>query len=299
MAYHINQHQFPSKQVYLNSKYADAYGGIPSYKSWCFFNFKEPIVNLPQAYEFLISLNSCEFPLSFPIVNSSNNVFMISVNVLDASGNKLNFSNAYTLPSGNYSVKDVADFVSSRPSFLWGNITLTYSGTTNRFIFELNLLDLQYTYLNFSILPGTSNSVFGLSGAQLSTSVPDAIAVDIHGYPVFRIQSDTGVDLSGTRAIFIKCLSIHTAGYDSRTKYSSTILARIPLTQEPLSIQWYSNITQFKAKCVIKNISNLEMQICDEDGNLIDFNTLDWTCTLQLDVIAQSPTDFTPDVPFQ
>lgn len=295
MSYHINQHQFPSKQVYLNSKYADAYGGVASCKSWCFFNFKEPIVNLPQAYEFLISLNSCEIPLSFPIVNANNNSFTVNVSAYAGGDNTIvNYSYTVVVATGNYSAKDICDAINNNDEGSVGNVIATYLGTLNRFQFTL-ALSAGVTYdsvINFSISSGNSNPIFGLSGANLTTSTKLADGT-------FVLKSDVGVDLSGTRAVFIKCLSIHTAGYDSRTKYSSTILARIPLTQEPLSIQWYSNVTQFKAKCVIKNISNLEMQICDEDGNLVDFNTLDWTCTLQLDVIAQSPTDFTPDVPFQ
>ena len=71
MSYNINQLHFPSTQIYLNSKYADAYGGVASQRSWCYFIFKEPIVKLPEAYNFFISLNSIELPCSMYAVNTT------------------------------------------------------------------------------------------------------------------------------------------------------------------------------------------------------------------------------------
>jgi hypothetical protein len=109
------------------------------------------------------------------------------------------------------------------------------------------------------------------------------------------------VDLAGTRAVFVKCMNIHTPAYDSRSKYSGTTLARVPVVQEPFGITFWKNDTQFKCACSLKNISNLEIQIFDEFGSLIDFNLVDWTLTLQLDIINatdESLTDFTPNIPF-
>ena len=300
MSYNINQMHFPSTQIYLNSKYADAYGGVASQRSWCYFIFKEPIVKLPEAYNFLISLNSIELPCSMYAVNSTNNVINFSYTYYSSNfGYNQKWILPFTIPPGNYSAIDLAAtiniplfdrFDSSNMSI----ITL-YNQQSNKFQFQLQNVPTSFTnFFSFNIEAGSSNCIAGLSGAALSSSTRDASGN-------FNVYSDVCVDLGGTRAVFVKCMNIHTPGYDSRTKYSGSVLARVPVMQEPFGITFWKNDTNFKCACSLKNVSNLEIQIVDEFGNLVDFNLVDWTLTLQLDIINatdESLTDFTPNVPF-
>ena len=290
MSYNINQHFFPSTQIYLNSKYADAYGGFTTYKSWCYFNFKEPIVKLPEAYDFLISLSSAEIPCSMYTVNNTNNTIIFSFYNSDDGTNFL--VNKVVIP-GNYSAIDLASKLTFNDvSGLV--ITTTYNEINNKFQFSTTYpanINSSAPF-HFKIYAGDPNCIFGLSGKEIIQSTPD-----VSGN--FIITSDLCVDLAGTRSIFVKCLNIHTQAFDSRTKYSGTTLGRIPLSQEPFGIVFWNNYTGFKSKCSLKNISNLEIQICDEYGNLIDFNNIDWSLTLQLDILAESPTEYKPDVPFR
>ena len=293
MSYQINQHFFPSTQIYLNSKYADAYGDVPSKKSWCYFNFKEPIVKLPMAYDFLISLDSAEIPCSFFAVNASNNSITFNVQYTNSIGTSFNETSTTTLANGNYSAIDLASIITSK--VLNANnyyyIKCSYNTTTNLFSYQVNSLNSTNcsNITSFSILAGSPNSIFGLSGRQLlsTNNINNTIT----------LVSDAGVDLAGTRAIYIKCVNIHTQAYDSRTKYSGTTLARIPVIEEPLGIVFWNNSTGFKAKCSLKNVANLEIQVVDEFGNFVDFNNVDWTATIQLDILAGSPTDYVPDTP--
>ena len=108
MVYTINQYGIGSKQVFLNSAQASAYGNNPTYKSYCYFFFNEPIVQLPQAYNFLISVNSCEIPISWYCINSSNNIFTFTF-----CGVTFNI----TLRVGNYNAFQIASM-------------LRYNGTT-------------------------------------------------------------------------------------------------------------------------------------------------------------------------
>ena len=296
MSYNINQTHFPSIQIYLNSKYADAYGNIPSQRSWCYFNFKEPIVKLPEAYNFLIRLNRIELPCSMYAVNNSNNTATFTVeyiSVPDASPSFLNIP--ITLPNGNYSALDFVSIFNT----LYNNVTnpvvlsAAYNAQNNTFSFIATLVNgSSLVSLSVSSAPTT---IFGLSG---STITSNTVLINAQALQYISVSSDVGVDLAGTRAVFVKCLSIHTPGFDSRSKYSGTNLARIPISQEPFGIVFWDNRTGFKSMCSLKNVSSLEIQITDEDGNLVDFNSIDWTMTLQLDIINGSPTDFTPNVPF-
>jgi len=319
MSYNINQMHFPSTQIYLNSKYADAYGGIASQRSWCYFIFKEPIVKLPEAYNFLLSLNSIELPCSMYAVNSSNNVIKFQYILYDnASLFYIANTLTFTIPSGNYSAIDLATIMNQTFSFKpvsyatsTCNINVLYNQQNNKFQFQISTSQVNtilsansaLTIVNFSILAGSSNCIFGLSGAkitnQVNTSQNAQGITDVSGN--LNLYSDVCVDLAGTRAVFVKCMNIHTPGYDSRTKYSGSVLARVPVIQEPFGITFWKNDTNFKCACSLKNVSNLEIQIVDEFGSLVDFNLIDWTMTLQLDIINasdESLTDFTPNVPF-
>jgi len=286
MSHIINQSQFPSIQIHLNSKYADAYGDVATKRSWCYFSFREPIIKLPKAYDFLISLDSAEIPCSMYAVNGTNNTITFIVTFLDLSTMKTNTTTIpITLANGNYSAIDIATNITTWNMF--GDFFINASYNTNNNTFQYNCQPTptspNYVQFRFQVVAGSSNPIFGLSGNAIAAMTSD----DTPAIPnTLIITSDSCVDLAGTRAIFIKCISIHTAAYDSRTKYSGSTLARIPIQQEPLGIVFYSNSTLFKSKCNLKNLSTLEIQICDENGVLVDFNGLDWTATLQLDIIA-------------
>jgi len=278
MSYTIDQTHFPSTQIHLNSKYADAYGGVKSAKSWCYFIFKEPIVKLPNAYDFLISLTSMECPCSTYCINSTNNTVIFQYS--DGDGN---FDFVYTIPVGNYSAADICALPPIANFYVSVKVS-GYNDLQNKFTFNL-------TPLNGQVLgPFIKNSntcIFGLSGKTIyGTQLPDFS---------WSFTSDSCVDLSGSRAIFFKIMNVHTQSYDSRTKYSGSILARIPMSQEQLGIVFWSNYASFKSKCSLKNITSLEIQIVDEDGILVDFNSIDWTATITLDIIGQSSM-YLPDV---
>ena len=277
MSYTIDQTHFPSTQIHLNSKYSDAFGGVASAKSWCYFIFKEPIVKLPNAYDFLISLTSMECPCSTYCVTSSNN----TINFQYGTGDT-NVTVIYTIPIGNYTASDIV----AMPPYVDSNVSIKVSGYNdlqNKFIFSLTPIS---TVLG-PFIKNSQTCVFGLSGNTINgTQLPDGS---------FTFISDSCVDLSGSRAIFFKIMNVHTQSYDSRTKYSGSILARIPMSQEQLGIVFWSNYASFKSKCSLKNITSLEIQIVDEDGVLVDFNSIDWTATITLDIIGQSSM-YLPDV---
>ena len=192
------------------------------------------------------------------------------------------------------------------------NINVLYNQQNNKFQFQVSTSQVNtalsavsnFTIVNFAILAGSPNCIFGLSGAKITNQVDSTQQnspgiTDASGN--LNLYSDVCVDLGGTRAVFVKCMNIHTPGYDSRTKYSGSTLARVPVIQEPFGITFWKNDTNFKCACSLKNVSNLEIQIVDEFGSLVDFNLIDWTMTLQLDIINasdESLTDFTPNVPF-
>ena len=237
-----------------------------------------------------------------PIVNTNNNTlkFIIGYYNADDGSQYPPITKTIVIPPGNYSAADITKFINdySNPFddfYAMYKITASYNSSTNAFTFVCTFTPVGNLSINlFRKDSIDSNPIFGISGKLTTTTAIATTTTDV----LMILSSDVGVDLAGSRAVFVKCINIHTQAYDSRTKYSGTTLARIPLTQEPLGIVFWENRTGFKSKCSLKNVSSLEMQIVDEDGRLIDFQNLDWTATLQLDVITQAD-EYKPDTAFQ
>jgi hypothetical protein len=72
-------------------------------------------------------------------------------------------------------------------------------------------------------------------------------------------------------------------------------LATIPVDQPAWGLINYSNQTDLnKAVLEVKYIDKIDIQICDENNVLIDFNNTNWTMTLVLEVIKNIPERFIP-----
>ena len=288
MSYQINQSHFPSVQVNLNSANADAYGGNPTFKSWCYFIFREPIINLPNAYQFLISCNDAQIPVSYYCINSTNNLFEFNANGLYCY---------ITLTPGNYSIYDVAAQLTTNNINAQGNVNFTlltlYSDVTNTLTFKFTFP----TNVNSVVIYASrsKNPIFGFNGVN---DIIGSRNEDGDGGPYYlSLQSNSGCDISGTRCVFVKCMNVHTQAYDSKTKYSGNCLSRIPINQEANGIVYWTNATGFKSKCTLKSLSVLEIQIVDENNQFIDFNNIDWSISIQIDVLI-GQGDYMPDQPF-
>ena len=224
-----------------------------SKRSHVWFVFNEP-VRIPRAYKFLVSLTECAIPCSWYTVNETNNVLTFS------EGPPI------TLPVGNWDATSIANYVTI------GGIPCTYVSETNKFQFTRPAQE-PMLYL------GPKSTIFGFTGPSTAAYNP--------------LLSDTGIDLSGSRSVFIKT-NLVTQNIDSFHKGRSGVLAKIPVDVNPGEILMYSNPIGFKQAIQTKTINVLEVSVLDESHSEIDFNGLDWSMTLQFDV-AQDNDPFVPD----
>ena len=49
----------------------------------------------------------------------------------------------------------------------------------------------------------------------------------------------------------------------------------------------YNNITNFKSIFKNHELSSINIDIKDDFGNYIDFNNVDWSMTLQVDIVSE------------
>ena len=265
-------------------------GGEPSFKSWCYFVFHEPIVKVPSGYKYLISLNNAEIPNSIYNVNTTNNTVIFGV----TDGTTSVFCDPVNITPGTYSAQEICVLLS--------NVTLTFTAYPSysmslKTTYDANLNKFKYTILDSSTSPiansyltipsGNQSPIFGFSGKAITGS--NTIGAGAYMY------SDICVDVTGTRAVFFRFVNVHTAGFDSKSKISTNILGRIPLSCEPYNILYWQNITHFKTIAQTKNLSVIEIQITDSDGNLVNFNGCDWSASIEINVLGVNTETYQAD----
>ena len=88
------------------------------------------------------------------------------------------------------------------------------------------------------------------------------------------INSDNGIDLAGSRFIFVQCPTFGTVNVNSKTGSTNQILAKIPVTNAYLEIQQYTNHGFTNKIHNNKAITVIEIILLDENLSDINISTL-------------------------
>ena len=246
-----------STQLYLNSSYAQStLNG--SMKSDIVFYFQDVIKIDQKMIEMRLSLVNAQFPISFYQLNNSNNQITITIN-----------SNitTYSFPQGNYNVNS---FISQWALSVGPGWTITLNSLNNKLSFSYSS---NFTFSDYSI--NSMFSVIGLSNGYICSSnnliLTCSYCVNFLGLTRLLISSPT--------------FNLHNI---AACDYGFTkVISSIPINASQGGIINYTNITNFKS--IIKNyeLSSISIQITDDKENYIDFNNIDWTMTLQIDIVRE------------
>lgn len=252
MSYILNT-PFSSRELYLNSDDATAIIGDDT--SFCIFSFKS-VVEVPPEVNILLSVKDAQIPVSFTNVNSNNNTFKYTIGGVPGS-------TSTTIPVGNYTANTLRDKLNT----VLTGFTFTYDSTTNKF--TINHVSSDFTLESDSGLI----RVMGFTVSNHSSSSQS-------------ITSDSVVDLSGLGGIFIQTNFI-TSSQDSKTKNLTSILQKIPITQQGNGVVFYTNKNGYKSQIFDKSINEIHIKLLDEDQNLLNMNKARWRLTLGLDFVYQ------------
>ena len=204
-----------------------------------------------------LSVSHCEIPNSFYIVNYTNNQIVID-NI------------TYIIPVGNYNVNS---FTTALQSVLPSAYDLTYSSITNKFT-------LSYTSnftINASSLSSTINKVVGLDKNNLSSTLNSAtFPYLINFLPMQRINFKSN---------FFKMNN-----YNS-SDGSTDVFLCLQNNSGQLSMINYINQSGDQYLIQDKNITNFQINVCDDNNNLLNFNNIDWTLSFKLSIEYIDDTD--------
>lgn len=311
MSYLINQYFYAPRQIYLNSRFATSTPD-PLKNNHCYFAIET--INIPNAYDnLLVSVDDAQIPVSFYAINETNNTINIgfyshdnSLLYPDFSLNGPNrghdpgyyvgpYMKTYTIPAGNYDAYTLSNALTILVkndlilNSLNVSITCVYDEAVNKFIFDFRDSNTSSNYrgLWISFPDGTFGaSVWGLnSGKNQDGTIRYSYSFD---NPLIAPYC---CDLAGSRFAFVQCPTFGTSNVNSKTGSTNQILAKIPITQDYLTIQQFVNNGYVNKIHNNKSITVIEIRILDENLNDINFNGVNWSLSMTISILGRPPEE--------
>ena len=249
----ISYQTIQSSQIYLNSSSAMLMNGTA--KSYVHFYIQNAInTTNKNTIEMRVSLVNAQLPCSFYQINNFNNTIIIN-------------GISYMFPNGNYNVNS---FITTWKSVVGSTWVLSFSSFTNTFIFTFTSAFTFTVMSNCSLFP-----IIGFIVGKTYSSVGNSI------------NAPFCVNFSGLSRLLI---SIPTFSLNSKSSFDSAmsnIIASIPNNCIQNGIIYYTNYTNYRSIFKNSELSCITIQIQDDNENFIDFNNLNWSLTLQIDMVNE------------
>jgi hypothetical protein len=207
-----------------------------------------------------LSVVNAQIPVSWYLINDTNNRIYFSVNGVQ---------NNYYFPNGNYNVNT---FISTWISTFGNNWTLTFSKITNKITFSNSLGPIVFGN-NIS----ASNTLFSLIGFDSTKSYSSSVITG-------QLISSYAINFLGLSKINIKSTTFPFKNFDSLTATATSTLCSIPVSSNASGLINYNNLTDYKSIFKEYEFNSIDISITDDKNNYIDFNNIDWSMTLQIDI---------------
>jgi hypothetical protein len=225
-------------------------------------SFKSKInVNLPDLafhqnhiQNVYMSVDHCEVPNSFYIVNYTNNQIVID-NV------------TYIIPVGNYNVNS---FITVCLAVIPSGFTITYDIITNK-----------YTFFN--------NFIFTINGSNINCTINKIIGLDNNDYESIPLGLSTElilphmVNFLPMARINFRSNFFNINNYNS-SDGSSDVFLPLQNNTGQLSMIYYVNQTNTNFIINDVNITTININVTDDENNLINFNNVDCIMTFTIKV---------------
>ena len=147
--------------------------------------------------------------------------------------------------------------------------TITYSTITNK---------ITFVYTSEFIFTDCDNSLYSIIGFKKSSINTSTSKVLISSFCC---------NFSGLTRLLVSSSTFNLHNILCADDGMTNILAVIPINCRQSSIINYTNITGFNSVFKNHEISSIQISICDDDDNFINFNNIDWSMTLQIDILNE------------
>lgn len=250
--------QEDTRLINLSSKQAIYLNG--QLKSSVFFDFKSVLREEPDIIYTTVGVASAQVPSSFYIINEYNNNLVTSFGPMP-------------IYLGNYTATSLINELIPRFSEVgFGSMEITIDKITGCLTFFCAPNRI------FSFLAAGS-TVFSILGFENKNYYSD---------PYGTLKAPHPLNLLGCQQLRINSAACSTTNSNSSSLTESNLIAVIQNTAAPFGMILYNNQSSYS---VLRNkrISSIDIQIMDEANNLVDFNGIDWTMTIQLTIYRRVP----------
>lgn len=239
-----------SIQIHFNSATADSYNN----GSTCDCNFSLPMIELPSQHYIYISVQNAVIPYTFYNINSANNQLSYTVTGY--------LQQTLIIPPGNYNALQLGQVLTSNMT----GFTVTYNSINNRYTIVNSTSD-------FTI--NTASTALALLGLQKQTSIASVNK---------SIVSIYNICLLSKQCVCVQS-NLLTGNINNTSKSEGNILVSIPVVGQPYGLITYFNYNNIRANLYTNTISLINIRLCDQRNTLLDVNGVDWSMTLQIDVV--------------
>jgi len=227
-----------------------------------------------------IGVVSAEIPVSFYIVNENNNV----LNFQWTSLGGVTGTYVINIPYGNYTANSL---MPELVTLIYAAVTfggvgvewlfITISQATGKLTWTCDMAIIG----GFSLLEPNSTSWYILGGGDASSYVFTI------GTPAHTL--DMPLTLLGSNNVAITSDGLMTYNYDSAAEGFSNVLASVEIDAPAFGIILYKNSSITYNILRVLNISTFAIEMKDDFRRLLDFNGINWTLTLSLNLHKFSP----------
>ena len=249
-------------EIYFNSRTAtEYYNGLISDAMYSL-----PVIEITKSEKAYICVKNAVIPNSFYNINNTNNKLNFSLN-------NLNYSITFT--NGNY---NITTFRTHLYDLLFG---LDYGQGNNNhknwniiYNNKLNKLVYSHQYYNFTFL--SSSISFELMGFKDGSSYSSVS---------LTLTSNIGCNMFTTKNIYVSSENFILNNIDSNNHGKSNIICSMPVQGVSGSFLFYSD-NQRHLVYNTNNLTSFKLKLTDEDGNLIDFNNIHYSLTLEITILS-------------
>jgi len=239
-----------SIQIHFNSATADSYNN----GSTCDCNFSLPMIELPSQHYIYVSVQTAVIPYTFYNINSANNQLIYTVNGY--------MPQTLIIPPGNYNALQLGQFLTANMT----GFIVTYNSINNRYTIVNSTSD-------FTI--STGSTALALLGFQKQTSIASVSR---------SIVSIYNICLLSKQCVCVQS-NLLTGNINNTSKSEGNILVSIPVVGQPYGLIVYFNHNNIRTNLYTNTISLINIRLCDQNNTLLDVNGVDWSMTLQIDVV--------------
>jgi len=255
-----------TRVIALNSENADIFKN-GDYLSNVLFGFPGLLVDSPDIIERQLSLTNAQIPVSFYIVNYTNQVFVIK-------NNGTGISYTVSIPIGNYNsttfITAVSAVILSTASI---TMTITIDTTTGKLTFSSAT---NFSFMSTSAL-STANQLFGFSSSSNLVSA-------LNG--TYNATAPFPLNLLGIKQLQIKSSIISATNFSSNSNGQDSLLATIPVSVGAWGMINFDSSTGNNVSFTNRTLDDIDIQIVDAETNKpINFNNCNWTMTLLLHLV--------------